>query len=78
MQKSLTATCDELNGSRQGAYRVTVAQDAVANEVVIRLYENTMQNPIAVAYIDRGHTVESRRECCTEVIGTVSNYLKRN
>jgi len=73
---SLTKTIAELNGATRGAYRVTVKANSEFNEVQIRLYESTMINPIATAYIDRGHTVESRQACADEVRGTVAVYLR--
>jgi hypothetical protein len=76
-RRSLTQTIRQLNGTRNGAYRVTVNAVAEFNEVQVRLYESTMANPIAVAYIDRGHTIESRQACADEVLGTVNIYLRR-
>lgn len=77
MNMSLSKTVASLNGSTKGAYRVTVKQISEFNEVQVRLYESTMTNPVAVAYIDRGHTVESRQACAAEVLGTVNVYLRR-
>lgn len=76
-RRSLSQTIAELNGSTQGAYRVTVKAVSEYNEVQVKLYESTMHNPIATAYIDRGHTVESRQACADEVLGTVNIYLRR-
>jgi len=74
---SLTQTINELNGATRGAYRVTVKANAEFNEVQVRLYESTMHNPIATAYIDRGHTVESRLNAAAELRATVGIYLRQ-
>lgn len=74
---NLTATVKTLNGLTRGGYRVTVKQDAEYNEVQIRLYENTIREPIATGFIDRGHTNVTKFEAAAETRGIVRDYLCR-
>lgn len=74
---NLTATVKALNGLTRGSYRVTIKQDAEYNEAQVRLWENTIKDPIATGFIDRGHTNESRFEAAAEVRGIVRAYLCR-
>jgi hypothetical protein len=74
---NITATVQRLNGLRRGGYRVTVTQSSEWNEVQIRLYENTIREPIASAFVDRGHTRESKFDAAGEVRDMIRIYLCR-
>jgi hypothetical protein len=75
---NMSATIKALNGIERGSYRISISRDSVYNEVQVRLKDGpSARQPIAVGYIDQGHTRESRFEAAAEVRGLVRAYLCR-
>lgn len=73
--KSLTENVKRLNRRERGAYCITVKKIPEYNEVQIKLFNGRTET--ATAFIDYGHTRESRRDAIGEIHGTVKAYLCR-
>ena len=75
---NMTQTIKACNGMERGSYRVVITKDRDYNEIQIRLKDGpAARQAIATAFIDCGHTAETRRIAAEEIRGTVRAYLCR-